>query len=350
MAKNPNTSSNKRLWILALSALVLIGAAFFALTLYSSSVAEKRLQEWVARHDLQDQLQWRSVRSSPFGGRVKISDLQIRTQKSFWADAQAIDVETLKINGFKSNQKQVRADLFFEGVRFMDAEGRPELPSERLYEGGRNQLAPFDLHVDFDLHKNHLDLALDAQLPETFAFDFQLQLDEMPDISELQKIGQPAQQGSAPMPPGSMPPGPMPPGPMPLGSLMKKMEQITLAGFFCRVEDEGYFKRRNALLQRHEYVSALDPAADDIAGQRKEANLRFMQENIQACEKSIGSKASYGKALCTALGELGGGKGKGFAIRVKAEKPLKLGRILTALMMQKAPPEMEALKVETEKF
>ena len=64
-----------KLPLIAGGALAACLAGYFGLSSYSSAQAEKRLEDWVYEHQLDDKLSWSKVSASPFGGSLSIHDL-----------------------------------------------------------------------------------------------------------------------------------------------------------------------------------------------------------------------------------------------------------------------------------
>ncbi|MDC6657727.1 hypothetical protein OEZ74_25990, partial [Leclercia adecarboxylata] len=159
-------------------------AGYFGLSAYSSSQAEKLIEDWVYEHELEDTLRWKSVSSSPFGGRVTISELQVeaggrepslQVAEVIISDRSINDERTrlrLRVNGVEADNRAL-GSLSSLGAMAGGGFGRgmatargfePELTS------GLAELKPYDveIYVDIDDDAGTLETELAVDLPELF--------------------------------------------------------------------------------------------------------------------------------------------------------------------------------------
>ena len=77
----------------------LLLAGYVGLSLYSSSQAEKQIEDWLYDNELDGMVQWQSVSASPFGATVTLKGVSLVVEKAPLKGLE-VNVEKLQIADF----------------------------------------------------------------------------------------------------------------------------------------------------------------------------------------------------------------------------------------------------------
>lgn len=275
----------KRLALIGGGAIVVLAASYFGLSAYSSKQAEKRLEDWVYDMELDERLTWDSVSSSPFGGSVSISGLELGAD----ADEPAMRIAKLTLSELVDSDERTQARLRFQGIeagqgaltglsslsRMAGGDfGRAAHNFAPALNSGLTELKPFDaeLFVNVDDDDGSFESELFIGLPELFESRISYRLDKQrnlnrtlrhlpEDLSEAEGIYQVLAQ---------------------LGTLDESLKRAEVSRITVSLKDRGMLERSVALQQR--YNTPLDPAAGSAESQRQAHYERQVANRVKACE------------------------------------------------------------------
>ncbi|MFI8692115.1 hypothetical protein ACIGHJ_17945 [Stutzerimonas kunmingensis] len=283
---------SKRLPLIAGAAVAVLVAGYFGLSAYSSSQAEKLIEDWVYEHELEDTLRWKSVSSSPFGGRVTISELQVEAG----GREPSLQVAEVIISDRSINDERTRLRLRFNGVE-TDTRALGGLSSLGAMAGGGfsrgmatargfepalisglAELKPYDveIYVDIDDDAGTLETELSVDLPELFDSRVSYRLSNLRDLNrKLQRLsesfggddrGQRAFMSE-------------------LGDLASSVERAELQSASFSVKDRGMAERSIALYQR--YNTPLNPTEGSAEKQRKAHYEKVIEQTEKDCSREF---------------------------------------------------------------
>lgn len=281
---------SKRLSMIAGAAVVVLVAGYFGLSAYSSSQAEKLIEDWVYEHKLENNLRWKSVSSSLFGGRITISELQVEDAES----EQSLQVAEVIISDRSINDERTRLRLRFNGVE-TDARtlgglsNLDELAGDSFGRGmatvsgfkpalisGLTEVKPYDveIYVDIDDDAGTLAAELAVDLPELFDSRVSYRLMNLRDLNrKLQSLsksfGGDASEQMAFM--------------IELGELASSVKRAELQSASISVKDRGMIERSIALYQR--YNTPLNPSEGNPEKQRKAHYEKFVEQSEKDCNR-----------------------------------------------------------------
>lgn len=283
---------SKRLPLIAGAAVAVLVTGYFGLSAYSSSQAEKLIEDWVYEHELEETLRWKSVSSSPFGGRVTISELQVEAG----GREPSLQVAEVIISDRSINDERTRLRLRFNGV---EADNRAlsglsslgamagggfgrGMASARGFEpaliSGLAELKPYDveIYVDIDDDAGTLETELAVDLPELFDSRVSYRLSNLRDLNrKLQRLsesfggddrGQRAFMSE-------------------LGELASSVERAELQSASFSVKDRGMAERSIALYQR--YNTPMNPTEGSGEKQRKAHYEKVVEQTEKDCSREF---------------------------------------------------------------
>lgn len=304
-------------------AAVVLAAAYFGLSAYSGKQAEKRLEDWVYDMELDDQLSWDSVSSSPFGGSFSIAGLELDSG----ADEPAVRIAKVTVSELVDSDERSQVRLRFQGVdagqealsglsnlsRMAGGNlGRAAHNFVPALNSGLMTLKPFDaeLFVNVDDDDGSLESELFIGLPELFDSRISYRLDKQRDLNRTlrrlpddlaeteglyQVLGQ-------------------------LGGLDESLKRAEIGRITLSVKDRGMLARSVALQQR--YNTPLDPTAGDAEGQRQAHYERQVERGVKECERD-----ELGRGLdnvCELLEKVLLGKVDGVELNIEPDEPVRL--------------------------
>lgn len=304
-------------------AAVVLAAAYFGLSAYSGKQAEKRLEDWVYDMELDDQLSWDSVSSSPFGGSFSIAGLELDSG----ADEPAVRIAKVTVSELVDSDERSQVRLRFQGIdagqealsglsnlsRMAGGNlGRAAHNFVPALNSGLMTLKPFDaeLFVNVDDDDGSLESELFIGLPELFDSRISYRLDKQRDLNRTlrrlpddlaeaeglyQVLGQ-------------------------LGALDESLKRAEIGRITLSVKDRGMLARSVALQQR--YNTPLDPTAGNAEGQRQAHYERQVERGVKECERD-----ELGRGLdnvCELLEQVLLGKIDGVELSIEPDEPVRL--------------------------
>lgn len=320
---------SKRLPLIAGAAVAVLVAGYFGLSAYSSSQAEKLIEDWVYEHELEDTLSWKSVSSSPFGGRVTISELQVEAG----GREPSLQVAEVIISDRSINDERTRLRLRFNGVE-ADTRALGGLSSLGAMAGGSfgrgmatargfepalisglAELKPYDveIYVDIDDDAGTLETELAVDLPELFDSRVSYRLSNLRDLNrKLQRLSE-SFGGEARGQWALM---------SELGELASSVERAELQSASFSVRDRGMAERSIALYQR--YNTPLNPTEGSAEKQRKAHYEKVVEQTEKDCSREFKDLPTGMKDGCELLTQALLGKVSGVELKVEPKERVRL--------------------------
>lgn len=320
---------SKRLPLIAGAAVAVLVAGYFGLSAYSSSQAEKLIEDWVYEHELEDTLRWKSVSSSPFGGRVTISELKVEAGER----EPSLQVAEVIISDRSINDERTRLRLRFNGVE-ADSHALGGLSSLGAMAGGGfgrsmatargfepalisglAELKPYDveIYVDIDDDAGTLETELAVDLPELFDSRVSYRLSNLRDLNrKLQRLsesfGGDGREQRAFM--------------SELGELVSSVERAELQSALFSVKDRGMAERSIALYQR--YNTPLNPTEGSAEKQRQAHYEKVVERTEKDCSREFKDLPKGMKDGCELLRKALLGKVSGMELKVEPKERVRL--------------------------
>ncbi len=320
---------SKRLPLIAGAAVAVLVAGYFGLSAYSSSQAEKLIEDWVYEHELEDTLRWKSVSSSPFGGRVTISELKVEAGER----EPSLQVAEVIISDRSINDERTRLRLRFNGVE-ADSHALGDLSSLGAMAGGGfgrsmattrgfepalisglAELKPYDveIYVDIDDDAGTLETELAVDLPELFDSRVSYRLSNLRDLNrKLQRLsesfGGDGREQRAFM--------------SELGELVSSVERAELQSALFSVKDRGMAERSIALYQR--YNTPLNPTEGSAEKQRQAHYEKVVERTEKDCSREFKDLPKGMKDGCELLRKALLGKVSGMELKVEPKERVRL--------------------------
>lgn len=313
----------------------LLLAGYVGLSLYSSSQAEKQIEDWLYDNELDGMVQWQSVRASPFGATITVSGVAMVVEKAPLKGL-AINVEKLRIADFANEPDLKSMALELEGVTFPASDEQPSavmklLFAELLAGSGRDNLEPLDLSIQarYDDEASEAGMRFSARLPELFAVEGSAEVANVRNLDSLLEGAVSQAVGLSGM------------GTRELMRMLgqqtgderaeaeRRLRAIELGDSSFMLQDLGYFKRRSLLKQRYDYV--LDPAKGDADAQRQAAFERDLRKQEKDCSEKASRAMDDGEQACADVLALLNGQSDGFRIISEPEERVRLGDLEVAL-------------------
>ena len=293
---------------------------YLGLSSYSSSVAEKRLEDWLYDHRLDGMLRWRSLSASPFGGSMTLKDVTLSGGDNF--KALDLDIAKVHISDLADERDLKSLALELSGVQIADTRNSRGLSAplrELLHESGRSELEPFDLALQgrYDARDERASFSFRLALPQLFSSEGSVELRNTRHLDRtLGELGSQVAGISL----NSLPSMALLLG---LEKSARGLDSIELGEASFSLRDEGYFKRRNALQQRYDY--SLDPSKGSADKQRQAIAEREQRQWLKSCEEAW--QRAYKKAdqACSSWWLAQNGQSKGVRLRLDPESRVRLG-------------------------
>lgn len=320
---------SKRLPLIAGAAVAVLAAGYFGLSAYSSSQAEKLIEDWVYEHELEDNMHWKSVSASPLGGRVTISDLQVEAGTR----EPSLQVAEVVISDRDINDERTRLRLRFNGVK-ADTRALGGLSSLGALAGGNfgrgmaaahgfepavisglAELKPFDveIYVDIDDDAGTLETELSVDLPELFDSRLSYRLSNLRDLNRrLQRLAN-SSGSDAGMQRLLM---------SELGELASSIERAELQNASFRLKDRGMATRSIALYQR--YNTPLNPTEGSAEKQREAHYEKVVEQAERDCNREFKDLPKGMEDGCELLRKALLGKISGVELYVEPEDRVRL--------------------------
>jgi hypothetical protein len=322
---------SKRLPLIAGAAVVVLAGGYFGLCAYSSQQEEQQLREWAYETGLDEYLSWQSVSSSPLGGRVTISGLEL----DFGKTEPRLQAAELVISERRIDEQQSRVRLQFNGLsaderalgglRSLGARaggslgrglGRASPDFAPALNSGLAEFKPFDveLFVDIDDKAGTLATELSVNLPELFSTHIAYQLNNVRDLHrDLQRLSEQLGDDKAGWRLLNRD----------LPELVQNLERAEISEARFGIKDLGMAQRSIALYQR--YNTPLDPAAGNVESQRSEHYARVVEEAEQNCNSNRDELPKGLEDSCELLGKFLRGKIDGVELSIEPEERVRLG-------------------------
>lgn len=339
----------KRIALIGGGAVVVLAAAYFGLSAYSSKQAEKEIRDWVYEMELDDQLSWDSVSSSPFGGRISISGVELDAG----GDEPSLNVAKIILSELIDSDERTRVRIKIQGIdagqqalsglsrlgRMAGGElGRAAHGFAPALNSGLMTLKPFDaeLFVDVDDADGSLQGELSIALPELFEgrVSYRLAnqrnlnrtLRDLPDeLAEVEGLYQVLAK---------------------LGALDQAFKRAEIGHINLSIRDRGMLARSIALHQR--YNTPLDPTAGDADRQREKHYQRQVEAVVKDCEGD-----ELGRSLddiCELVEKVMLGKVDGVELNIEPDEPVRLQELAKLDNPRTAKRLMERLNLELDSF
>lgn len=339
----------KRIALIGGGAVVVLAAAYFGLSAYSSKQAEKEIRDWVYEMELDDQLSWDSVSSSPFGGRISISGVELDAG----GDEPSLSIAKIILSELVDSDEQTRVRIKLQGIdagqqalsglsrlgRMAGGElGRAAHDFAPALNSGLMTLKPFDaeLFVDVDDADGSLQGELSIALPEllesrvSYRLDNQRNLNrtlrDLPDeLAEVEGLYQVLAK---------------------LGALDQALKRAEIGRINLSIRDRGMLARSIALQQR--YNTPLDPTAGDADRQREKHYQRQVEAVVKDCEgDELGRSLDN---LCELVEKVMLGKVDGVELNIEPDEPVRLQELAKLDNSRTAKRLMERLNLELDSF
>lgn len=316
-----------KLPLIAGGALAACLAGYFGLSSYSSAQAEKRLEDWVYEHQLDDKLSWSKVSASPFGGSLSIHDLTF----DVGGKEPLLRAAELHISEVISDEQRSRMRLRLQGIE-ADQQAMGGLRQLGQMGGFNRQLnqatrfAPavntglrempafnLALFVDIDDDDSSLVSELELELPELFSTRLHYQLNGLRNLNrELQRFTDNLAD--------------LQENPLLLvqetEDLALAMQRAELGSLQVSLRDLGMLKRSAALYQR--YNTPLDPTAGSADKQREKHLRQQVAEQQRECSEELGRLPRGLEDTCELLGQLALGEIRGLSLSLEPEERVRL--------------------------
>ncbi len=321
---------SKRLPLIAGAAVMVLAGGYFGLCAYSSQQAEKQLRDWAYETELDEYLSWKAVSSSPLGGRVTVTGIEL----DFGKNSPSLHAAELVISerSFDEQQSRVRLQLnglsvdkqALDGLRSLGAlaGGSLDRGLARASHGfapalnsGLAELKPFDveLFVDIDDKAGRLATELSVSLPELFSTQVNYQLSRVRDLNrDLQHLSEQLGDDEAGWRLLNRD----------LPALLENLERAEISAARFSFKDLGMAQRSIALYQR--YNTPLDPAAGKVERQRSEHYARVVEAAEKDCSRNLDELPKGLEDSCELLGKFLHGKISGVELSVEPSERVRL--------------------------
>ena len=320
---------SKRLPLIAGAAVAVLAAGYFGLSAYSSSQAEKLIDDWVYEHELEDVMRWKSVSSSPFGGRVTINELHVEAG----GREPSLQVAEVIISDRSINDERTRLRLRFNGVEadtralgslsslgaMAGGSFRRGMTAARGFEpaliSGLAELKPFDIeiYVDIDDDAGTLETELSVDLPELFDSRVSYRLSNLRDLNrKLHRLSE-SFGGDVGVQRAFM---------SEMGELVSSIERAELQSASFSVKDRGMATRSIALYQR--YNTPLNPTKGSAEKQRKAYYETVVAQFDKDCSREYKDLPKGMDDGCELLKKALLGKISGVELKMKPKERVRL--------------------------
>lgn len=317
---------------------------YFGLGLYASGQAEKRLEDWLYDNELDGQVRWESISSTPFGGTVTLKGVTLTGSGMF--QTLDLDVDTVQLSELADERDLKSLSLQLSGIRLPgSAQGIAAPLYELLHETGRNELQPFDMSLQgrYDAKDHEANFSFSVNLPQLFAVQASTELNNARNLdrtfAELgtQVVGL-AMSGSRAL--------------SRLGYLeqsMRELQGIELGETSFSLRDHGYFARNEALRQRYEY--RLEPGKDSAEKQRRSMAEREQRSLLKGCSETWSATSRTAEKICENWLLALHGQSKGIELQAKPKDRVRLSDLLSSSdNPERAVRTLERLNLKVDKL
>lgn len=320
-------TSRNRLLAIAGGAVAVLVVGWLVVSNMADSRAERQLDEFLTEHGLRDHVHWKRLSASPFGS-VRLDEVSVDARA---AGGQELRIARVDIDDFVDREKYKRADLRLSGIA--DAEGFSPLGAfEYLRAGGRSQLPPATIRVDWALDLDDDDLVLGILIGQPEAM-------EARGTFELERVGALVRAGTA-GPSVASPFG----RPARAGAAARSVDPFAgIGGVFGMLEalgdvrirrvelalrDDGYVRRSVALHKR--YAIPVSAAGGSAERQRDEGFAHAIDGARAECEKEFpfGSSASERRRSCGLVLDFLSGKRSSLTLKLRPDHPVPFSGLM----------------------
>lgn len=343
---------SNRLPLIAGATVLVLAGGYFGLSTYSAKQAEKQLQDWAYETELDEYLSWQSVSSSPLGGRITVSAIEL----NFGKGQPSLHAAELVISDRQLDDSQTRVRLQLKGLQ-VDGEALGNLRRlgalaggslnrglagvshrfEPALNSGLAELKPFDveLFVDLDDDAGSLETEVKISLPELFSTRISYQLANLRDLNRsLQRLAEDIGDEDALS--------------RELPELFEGLEGAELKAARFGFQDLGMAQRSIALYQR--YNTPLDPTAGSAEQQRSQHYARVVEEAEKNCARNLDELPSSLEDTCGLLGQFLQGKLAGVELSLEPAERVRLADLAQLdnpsrgkRMLERLNPQLDSL-------
>ena len=301
--------------------------------------AEAAIVQALDEHGMRDQVSWKAVSASPFGGSVRLDEVVLAGALGN-ADVRIARVD---IDDFVDEPRRKRAEVQMHGVTTGDGFS-PLGEVEFVRASGRAQLPPARLTMQWhmDLDDDAMAVAVEIEQPEVMTARLDLALERVGALARLAEGGTTPSAFALQDRPRGRRGGPMP-GAMGMGmvfGLLESIGEVRLKHLEAALRDDGYVKRSIALHKR--YAIAVSPADGKAAAQR-DARFKADIEGAQRdCEKDlpVADVGERKKASATLI-EFISGEEAHIRLTLNPQRPVAFSEVFEQAM--KAPARLAPL-------
>ena len=301
----------------------------------ADSKAEAAIVQMLDEHGMRDQVSWKSVSASPFGGSVRLDEVRI---EGALGDGD-VRIAQIDVDDFVDEPQRKRAELRMHGVA--TGEGFSPLGGVGFVQAsGRSQLPPATvaMHWEMDLDDDAMTLALEVDQPELMKARLDLALER---VGALARLGDGGVGASAFALGGDTRPrrgrGGPPPGMAMAFQMLESIGEVRLKHLEAAVRDDGYVKRSIALHKR--YGIPVSPAEGSAAAQRDKRFEADIGKARSDCERDLPvDNVGDRKQACATLIEFIGGEADSIRLTLKPQRPVSFSEVFEQAM--KAPARL----------
>ncbi|MDX1722625.1 MAG: hypothetical protein R3355_05860 [Pseudomonas sp.] len=315
------------------AALVLLLGGYFGLSQVAANSAESRIEDWLYDNELDGQVSWQSVSSSPFGGTVLLKGVEVMGSEGALKGLD-LSIQRLQISDLANDREYKSLSLDIQGISFPSSEKglgqqlNAEVFGNLLLDSGRSELQPFDLKLQgrYDNDEQQASYSLSLTLPELLEIESSQTIDKVRDLDSVFSgaVAQASRHSSALARSGisNHLEGD-------LDTALKRLLSVELGDSAFSLRDLGYFKRSNALHQR--YALSLDPTSqDDAETQRQAAFERQMRNKQKSCEENLAPLYRDAEQACASWLATLNGQSDGIRLSSSPEERVRVSDLLNA--------------------
>lgn len=315
------------------AALVVLLGGYFGLTQVAANSAESRIEDWLYDNELDGQVSWQSLSSSPFGGTVVLAGVEVMGSAGALKGLD-LSIQRLQISDLVNERERKSLSLDIQGISFPNSDKglgqqlNAEVFGNLLLDSGRSELQPFDLKLQgrYDNDEQQASYSLALTLPELLEIESSQTIDRVRDLDSLFSgaVAQASRHSSVLARSG-------------IGkhleddsdTALKRLLSIELGDSAFSLRDLGYFKRSNALHQR--YALSLDPTSqDDAETQRQAAFARQMRNEQKGCEDNLAPLYRDAEQACSSWLATLNGQNEGIRLSSSPEERVRLSDLFNA--------------------
>ncbi|KAA3651509.1 MAG: hypothetical protein DWQ11_14010 [Proteobacteria bacterium] len=326
--------SQRNLMLAGGGALAALVVGWAVLGQVADGKAEAAIVQALDEHGMRDQVHWKSVSASPFGGSVRLDEVNI-TGVLGNADMRIARVD---IDDFIDEPRRKRAEVQMHGVSTSDGFS-PLGEVEFVQASGRSQLPPAKLTMAWhmDLDDDTMTLAVALEQPDVMTARLDLALERVGALARLSEGGAAPSAFALPDRPRGRRGGP-PPGMMGMGMAFQWLEtmgEVRLKHLEAGLRDDGYVKRSIALHKR--YAIPVSPADGKAAAQRDTRFKADIEKAQRDCERDLPvTDVGARRKACTTLTEFISGETASIRLTLSPQRPVSVSEIVEQAMQAPA--------------